>query len=120
MNINYFVLPGVYGIALKDMSKQSLTRKLDGIFTTVCESYKINPDDVINNEKCRVKKYVEVRQISMALFHKKLGLTVKKTGDYFNKNHATVIYACRTVKNNRQFDRNFREKTDSLFAGVTL
>jgi chromosomal replication initiator protein len=74
------------------------------------------------NKKTRNRDIVELRQIAMylsRLFSKKslsqktpLAEIGQKCGC---KDHATVIYSCKTIENLRSTNREFKEKYQSLF-----
>ncbi len=57
--------------------------------------------------KSRKMKVRRNRQIVMYLLHY-LGFTYKRIGDYFIKDHATVVHACKTVENDMIIDREMR------------
>ncbi len=47
----------------------------------------------------RKEKVVIARQIAMFFFRKYTKKTVQEIGDYFRKDHSTVVYSCRMVQN---------------------
>lgn len=109
------VLPGV--VKVKGLKKEIGKKE---IFINVCEKLDVDPDVLLRNNKKRDRKYVVVRQVSMTLFHKYLGCTTVEAGAFFNKDHATVIHAVKTVRDLRDTDKDFRQLTNDLFKDVVL
>lgn len=107
--ISVYIIPG-----LAERIKQ-LEKSPEIVFSEVCSIFKKNPEEVKKFNKTRKQPYVEIRQVSMLLFVKKLKMTVAESGAYFGKDHATTIHAIKTVENLIQTDRKFREKTKPLF-----
>lgn len=60
------------------------------------------------NGKTRKRKVVEARQVLMKYRRDILGQTTGKVGEHYNKDHATVIHACRSVDNLLETDKDFR------------
>ena len=86
----------------------------------VCKEFNLDPEEVKANYKCRKREYVVVRQISMTLFRLVVKSSLSKSGEIFNKDHATVLHSIKTVRNLRETDRKFRELTDPLLREVRL
>jgi len=105
--MNYFLMPG----AVKTITPKPISHK--DIFIKVCDVFKQQPEDVL--QKCRKRDYAIVRQVSMTLFRMKTRLSLTQIGDFFSKDHATVLHSIKTVNNLRETDRQFREQTDPLF-----
>ena len=68
------------------------------IFELACDYYKQNPTTV--SKKNRKREYVQTRQIAMflskSLTKESLANIGRNIGD---KDHATVLHACKTIKN---------------------
>ena len=58
--------------------------------------------------RSRFTPIVEARRVAMVLIRKTLGLTLVATARHFEKDHATVLHACRTVNNLAETDKHFR------------
>jgi len=72
----------------------------------VCKAYNVSLEGLLGN--CKTKLLVAARQTGMYLARKLLGATYASIGATFgNRDHSTVIYACRKViaeiKRNRDF-----------------
>lgn len=139
MEISIYAIPGtdvfekrkqptpdefVQGLNLKSnilLPKQKF-QKMWPIFKQVCELYGENPVEVYQNNKSRDRKYVEIRQLSITLFQKRLCkndydriYSLRVLGEFFGKDHATCIYAVKTIENLRSSDKSFRVFTNELF-----
>lgn len=62
--------------------------------------------------KIRKREIVQARQVSMYFLRTFTKQTESKIGSYFDRDHATVIHAVKTVNNLYDTDRSFR--TDIL------
>jgi hypothetical protein len=56
---------------------------------------KINPLENLNTRK---RPYVEIRQLTMYLIRDLCVLELAKVGKYFNRDHATVLHAIKTME----------------------
>lgn len=68
----------------------------EGVVSEVCEYFKIEPDLIQKNTKRR--EVVVARQIAMYLCKKLTNDSLATIGKYLgNRNHSTVVYACKAV-----------------------
>jgi hypothetical protein len=49
--------------------------------------------------KLRVAKYVQARHVLMYLFRTKLKMGLNQIGEYFGRDHTTVLFAVRNIEN---------------------
>ena len=71
-------------------------------------------------ENTRKRQTVEARMIGMWLAVNKLGLTGKATGIYFaNRDHATVLHACKQVENLKATDKRFAAQLAEIELSLT-
>lgn len=95
---------------------------LTEIADIVCGCVYLNIDDL--KLRTRKREIVEARHIAMWMMHHYTKLSLAAIGAYFTKpdgtvfDHATVLYACRTVNNLRQSNKVFREKFDDIHEKV--
>ena len=60
---------------------------------------------------------VQVRQVAMYLAKKHTDSSSSKIGKLIgNKDHATVLHACKTVKELTEVDKSFRSEIDEIQA----
>ena len=91
-----FISPQMY-VGLKFKPKYN---HLAHIMNVVCHSLKLNKKEVMG--KTRFEHLVRARQIYCYVARQN-GFTFDVIGKYIKRDHATVIYGCKLVKN-RQFD----------------
>ncbi len=96
-------------------TKQTIS--IDFIQKTVCDYFCISYDKLFSNT--RKREIVQARQLAMyfAKVFTKHSLSVigSKCG---NKDHATVLYACKTVKNLTDTDRNFKQYVHDIESSI--
>ncbi len=74
----------------------------------VCDYFGISVDAI--NAKTRKREIVQVRQISMYFAKKYTHLPLSVIGAYCgNKDHATVLHACRTIRNLSETDKKMKQ-----------
>ena len=73
----------------------------------VCDYFKISVDEI--NAKTRKREIVQARQLCMFFAKKHTKLPLSTIGTYCgDKNHATVLHACRTINNLQETDKKMR------------
>jgi len=90
--------------ALKDLlSVQNRQITIENIQKTVAEFYKIKVSDM--HSKKRSRNVARPRQMAMALAKELTSLSLPDIGDAFgNRDHTTVLHACRTIATLRDRD----------------
>ena len=74
----------------------------------VCDYFGISVEAI--NAKTRKREIVQVRQISMYFAKKYTHLPLSVIGAYCgNKDHATVLHACRTIRNLSETDKKMKQ-----------
>lgn len=105
----------------------SLARRIVGDFSNY-EKKNITIDDIIKkvadfygievsaiNTRSRKREVVLVRQVSMFLAKKHLDMSTAKIGQYVgNRDHATVLHACKTITNLAETDKQFRSELNEI------
>ncbi|MBE0663304.1 MAG: chromosomal replication initiator protein DnaA [Bacteroidales bacterium] len=86
---------------------------IDYIQKLVCDFFNI-PSEVINS-KTRKREIVQARQLAMYFAKKHTKASLATIGLHCgNKDHATVLHACRTVNNLIETDKQFRNYVEEL------
>jgi len=86
---------------------------VDDIIKTVCKHYGLELSAI--HAKTRKSEIVQARQVAMYLAKKYTDYSISKIGQLIgNKNHATVIYAFRTVKGQFDVDKSFRSDIEGI------
>ncbi|MBR4917927.1 MAG: chromosomal replication initiator protein DnaA [Bacteroidales bacterium] len=79
----------------------------------ICDYFKISTDAI--NAKTRKREIVQARQLSMYFARKYTKLPLSIIGAYCgNKDHATVLHACRTVNNLYETDKKMKLYVDDI------
>lgn len=88
-----------------DYEKKVIT--IDDIIKKVSDFYGIEVSAI--NTRSRKREVVLVRQVAMFLAKKHLDMSTSKIGQYIgNRDHATVLHACKTITNLADTDKQFR------------
>ena len=98
-----------------DKYVKSTTREIsiDYIQKIVCDYFGIPVDQI--NSKTRKREIVQVRQLSMFFAKKMTNSSLSTIGQHCgNKDHATVLHACRTINNLIDTDPKFKANVDEI------
>lgn len=95
---------------VKNTSKEI---SIDYIQKVICEYFNIPVESI--NSKTRKREIVQARQLSMYFSKKHTKSSLASIGQQCgNKDHATVLHACRTVNNLFETDKQFRLFVEEL------
>jgi chromosomal replication initiator protein len=104
-----------------DKFVKNTTREIsiDYIQKVVCDYFSI-PVDMINS-KTRKREIVQARQLAMFFSKRMTKSSLASIGLHCgNKDHATVLHACRTVNNLMDTDKQFKTYVDELEKKIRL
>lgn len=97
----------------KFVKNNSREISIDYIQKTVCDYFDIQIDQL--NSKTRKREIVQARQLSMYFAKKMTKASLASIGMHCgNKDHATVLHACRTVNNLVETDKQFKGYVEDL------
>lgn len=86
---------------------------IEDIISKVCAHYNIEENAIF--KKTRKREIVQVRQISMYLAKKHTGYSSAKIGQIVgNRDHATVVHACKIIKNQQEVDKAFHAEVKEI------
>ena len=93
--------------ALKDLlASQNKQVSIENIQKTVADFYRIKVIDLLSKKRTRI--IARPRQIAMCLARELTQLSLPEIGSAFgNRDHTTVMYACKTVESLRNLDSAF-------------
>lgn len=95
---------------VKNTSKEI---SIDYIQKVVCDFFNIHVDHL--NSKTRKREIVQARQLAMFFSKKHTKSSLATIGLHCgNKDHATVLHACRTVNNLIETDKQFRNYVEEI------
>lgn len=94
-----------------DFEKRPIT--IEEIIKKVADFYGVEVNSI--NTRSRKREIVLVRQVAMYLAKKYLDLSTSKIGQYVgNRDHATVLHACKTITNLAETDKQFRSELNQI------
>ncbi|MFV0377317.1 MAG: chromosomal replication initiator protein DnaA [Mangrovibacterium sp.] len=92
-------------------SKRELS--IDYISKVVCDYFNLSVDHL--HTKTRKREIVQARQLAMYFSKNMTKSSLASIGSQIgNKDHATVLHACKTVNNLIETDKNFRSFVDEI------
>ena len=101
----------VIGQAIRKIEKKKLT--VDSISEVVCKHFNIKTE--LLQTASRKREIVQARQVAMYLSKLYTEMSLAQIGAVIGKkNHATVLHACKTVKDQLQVDKSFRDDLDEI------
>ncbi|WP_029903865.1 chromosomal replication initiator protein DnaA [Prevotella sp. 10(H)] len=97
----------VIGQAIKKIEAKKIT--VSTIESVVCEFYNIKSELI--HTASRKRQIVQARQVTMYLSKSYTEMSLAQIGSLIGKkNHATVLHACKTVKEQMEVDKVFRDE----------
>ena len=100
-------------IVKKVVRNEAKTITIDEIIQTVCKHFELEPAAI--HTKSRKREVVQARQIAMYLAKSYTDFSTSKIGKFIgNKDHATVLHACKTVKGQLEVDKNFHAEVGKI------
>ncbi len=99
------------GRAIRKIEKKKVT--IDSISEVVCKHFNIKTE--LLQTASRKREIVQARQVAMYLSKIYTELSLAQIGSVIGKkNHATVLHACKTVKDQLQVDKAFRDDLEEI------
>ncbi len=100
-------------IVRKVVHNENRTITIDKILATVCKHFDLELAAI--HTKSRKREVVQARQVAMFLAKNHTDFSTSKIGKFIgNKDHATVLHACKTVKGQCDVDKNFRSDIEHI------
>lgn len=97
--------------AVRIIENKPLT--IEEIVTKVCTHFKM--DESVLHSKSRKREIVQVRQIAMFLAKKHTDNPASKIGKFIgNRDHATVLHACKIVKDLVEVDKDLKADIEEI------
>ncbi|MBC8593452.1 chromosomal replication initiator protein DnaA [Oscillospiraceae bacterium N12] len=96
---------------------ETKTISIEDILSTVCKHFGLEGNAI--HTKSRKREVVQARQVAMYLAKNYTDYSTSKIGKFIgNKDHATVLHACKTVKGQCEVDKSFRSDLESIEASL--
>lgn len=100
-------------IVRKVANNESKAITVDEIINTVCRHFGLETAAI--HTKSRKREVVQARQIAMYLAKNHTDFSTAKIGALIGgKDHATVLHACKTIKELKEVDKSFRAELDEI------
>jgi len=100
-------------IVRKVANSESKAITVDEIINTVCRHFGLETAAI--HTKSRKREVVQARQIAMYLAKNHTDFSTAKIGTLIGgKDHATVLHACKTIKELKEVDKSFRAELDEI------
>lgn len=87
--------------------KETYKNKMAHIATIVADYYSVDYYKIFT--KSRREELVTVRQVTMYISRTALKYPHKQLGDFFNRDHATSVHACKTIANLLETSKDVRK-----------
>jgi len=81
--------------------------EFEGIVRIVCDVYRVTPKQLLG--RSRFQHLAEARQVAMTIV-KKRGTTYQEAGRMFDRDHGTVLHACRNIAARIETDRHAKAR----------
>ncbi|NLO00943.1 MAG: chromosomal replication initiator protein DnaA [Bacteroidales bacterium] len=92
---------------------------IEYISKVVCDYFNMHVDSL--QTKTRKREIVQARQIAMYFSKNLTKYSLASIGSQIgNKDHATVLHACKTVNNLKDTDKNFRQYVEDIEKKLTM
>lgn len=108
---NYYTLPGLKFHVLLDKLYEETIKKITQYYEVTLPQLRA---------KDRKREIVLARMICMCSLKQEHGWTLKKVGDYFNRDHTTVIHAIQTIKDLSCTDIKIRREAKMFCPSLVL
>jgi chromosomal replication initiator protein len=101
------------------VKKEIKSVSIDSIIDLVCRHFELEPEVI--HTKSRKRDVVQGRQIAMYLAKKHTDSSSSKIGQLIgNKDHATVLHACKIVREQCEVSKSFRTDIENIELSLKL
>ena len=104
-------------IVRKVTQNESKAITIDNIINTVCQHFGLDTNTI--HTKSRNREVVQARQIAMYLAKNYTEFSTAKIGSLIgNKDHATVLHACKTISELKEVSKSFQTELEEIQAAL--
>lgn len=121
LNNNYLISISRLSFKLSNLISQKYVKKEDEkalnmltLFRIVSHCSGFSMRKLIKN-KTQKREYVVPRQVHMALLHVTFNVSLRVSGEMYNKDHATVLHSMKTTRRLYQSNREFKYQYQPVF-----
>lgn len=117
--MNAYIIPGLRGAKLPVHLFLNKTTP-ERVVRATCEVLNVERDDLVG--KTRKKEVVEARHIISFILVKRVGLTLKRVGQYYlgGRDHTTVINSIKKFDNLYETEETFRAKVYTITNNISI
>lgn len=108
--INFSLIDEALKDYFKDKAKKEITPDL--ILKTVANHYGIKEEELKGDKRNKIISYP--RQIAMYLMRDMLNMTLPKIGEYFNRDHTTVLHGAERIIKDIETDPYIRDTVETI------
>ncbi|MGC8612430.1 MAG: chromosomal replication initiator protein DnaA [Athalassotoga sp.] len=101
------IVKEIAGVQIKDFEGEKTVEK-EIFFNALSMIFDIRPAEI--DAKLRTAKLSNARQIGMFFARKYLGKTFAEIGEWFGRDHSSVVYACKKVEESVRLDNAMVKK----------
>lgn len=88
---------------------------IDRFIIKVCEYFNMTKESLILNNSSRMREYITVRQFIWYFLREHTRMSYSEIGSLFNKDHATALYAVKSLSGFLEFDKKTIEDYRELY-----
>jgi len=89
---------------------------IDKFIIKVCEYFSTTKEILEQNNHSRLREYIMIRQFIWYFLREYTRMSYSELGRIFNKDHATCLYAVKTLAGYLEFDKKTIEDYKNLFS----
>ena len=87
-------------------------KNYEDALSVISSMYNISTTDLLGTS--RQNKYVIPRHIAMYILKNHYGLTLKRIGQIFDKDHTSIMNGCKRIENELKTDKQIKMAVDSI------
>ncbi len=99
--------------AAREIARRTkLPSNAESVVIACAEEWRVGVSEVMGRR--RTGEIVEARQVAMFIMRTRLDMLLTEIGRFFNKNHATAVYAVKVVDERRGLSQAFQDRVDRV------
>jgi len=113
-NFEFVIHPMTYaGMKAPTIGASSSSYFLDRLVNKAQVIFDLDKTEIMSER--RTREYVMARQAIIYVARERTNMSFREIGEYFGKDHATVIHSCNQVRNLTEFDDEYNRKVSALY-----
>ena len=104
---NAYIIPGLPSKDLELLVKMSSLPDIISVIDVICENFEVDADHIFSRK--RSGNIPLARHLAIFIIREKFRIKTEPLGEMFDgRDHTSVLYSCKTVKNLWDSDKQFR------------